>query len=750
MKIPRPYRAGAILGVAASLVCAAIPSRGTAQTESVVMKVDADSVVVRVHLDSMGVRPAPGADSTELSDFLSTQSLQRARALPGGTWVVMSGLMASASSAVARGRQLRAARPDLVADAGPLAHPSGSRLAFLYVDRVLVLFQPGTPGPARAGVEANFHLQRLFASPTNQDLVVYRFTDATPGGYFQTVGQLTAESAVRWAYPDYLEGAVDAFTPNDTYYPDQWHLGGGGVGSIDAEHAWDLTKGDPSVVIATIENYGYDLSQEDLEPNFWADPGDPTVHGWNFKLCGISGSPPCGNPDVDDFTTVSHGTFVAGLAAARGDNGKGVTGVCFLCRIMMISTGSFESGRVMAFSWAEAHGASVINASWDSSYDPAVAWAIGDVALNSRGGQGVPVVFAAGNDGNDVCQEGARTMGAAPGAYLVGATDDKDLSTSWSNWGDCVDLVAPGGTMTDMVSMVSTDPMGDGLLNADEVGSGGCTAEISGTFDYTRCAGGTSASAPLVAGTVGLMLSVNPDLNSQTIYEILNRTAEKVSCADAKYGGSTTCPTSWMDRSDHYGYGSLDAFEAVQEAQPPSTTCPTLTCPTCPGCPTAGSGTGGTGAWEAGARLGYTRLTGTTAETLWGAPGSGPMGDAALYLARRTSGPGTWLWLWELQVGSQRHSQPAPAGDETVRTLAAQVNLLIPLGGYQAYSALNLAYRRWDDGMGTITDPTAWGAAAGIRRVLVGHLPVRLEGRWRSWSDGTHEVGVALVLGVLF
>ena len=732
------------VGGGAAVFAAAVPRAAASQDfASEFMNFGTDTVFIVVRLDTLGVLPAAGADSVTLDDSLGTAGYSLERVLPGGTWVtVASTTMDDPSSAIALGRDLREDQPDLIAEAGPLARATPGGLAFVFTDLVIVQFAPGTTPAARAAVEDDFGLVLIHVSPIDVGLTRYRFTVGSPP-YFTAIGQLTSDVRVDWAYPDYMEGIEEAFTPNDAFFPDQWHLGSGGTGNIDATHAWDITKGSPSVIVAVLEVFGFDITNPDLAANLWTDPDDLTVHGWNFRLCNGTDIP-CSS-DVGAPLTKYHGTFVAGLAAAAGDNSIGVTGVCFRCRLMPIVMGGSHWGITQAFRWAEMKGASVINASWWHFHDPYLVATIADVAINSGGGQGVPVIFASGSGPIDVCQPEAY-LGSQPEAYLVGATDNQDLRTSWSNFGDCLDMVAPGGTQTLEVSIVSTDPVGNNFLNRTAFSSGTCPAEFSSTFDYTKCAGGTSAAAPQVAGVVGLMLSLNPALTTPQIYQILNETAEKVSCADAMYGGLPACPASWMSRSQKYGFGRLDAFAAVQAAQA------TMNCVSCPnGGGGRGRGTGDGFTAEAGTRLGYTRLTGSTDEDVWNIPGSGPRTVPVVYIGAVSPAPSIFSWLWEIQVGHSRRSQTAPATDEVVLTLAAQLALLVPLpfSSYQFYFGGNYAYQNWDDGLGTINTPSAWGLALGLRKVFFGHFPIRLEGRWRTWDDGVDEVGLAAVFGVI-
>ncbi len=204
-------------------------------------------------------------------------------------------------------------------------------------------------------------------------------------------------------------------------------------------------------MVAVVDS-GVDPSQPDLQGAF--------VPGADFA--DSSGS------TADQY---GHGTMVAGVIAARGNNGQGVAGACWTCLIMPVkvldATGQGTSANVAAgIRWAAAHGANVINLSFvlsgpDSDVESAIAYAHQ---------QGAIVIAAAGNAGT-----GDPTYPASyPFVVSVAATDSSDQLYGWSTHGSWVTLAAPGCTMT------------------TALGGG------SATF----C--GTSAAAPLVSGLAAL------------------------------------------------------------------------------------------------------------------------------------------------------------------------------------------------------------------------------------------------------
>ena len=236
-------------------------------------------------------------------------------------------------------------------------------------------------------------------------------------------------------------------TPNDPGWSAQW-----GLRQIDAPAAWALMSGASRPVVVAVVDSGVDPSQQDLQ--------GALVPGADFA--DSSGS------TADQY---GHGTMVAGVIAARGNNGQGVAGVCWTCLVMPVkvldASGAGTSANVAdGIRWAADHGANVINMSFVlSGPDADVA-----AAIAYAHDRGAIIVAAAGNSGS-----GEPTYPAAyPFVVSVAATDDADQLYPWSAHGSWVTLSAPGCTMT--------------------------TALGGGSASFC----GTSAAAPLVSGLAAL------------------------------------------------------------------------------------------------------------------------------------------------------------------------------------------------------------------------------------------------------
>ena len=255
--------------------------------------------------------------------------------------------------------------------------------------------------------------------------------------------------------------------PNDPAWPDQW-----AQKLIGLPNVWSITTGDPSIVIATI----------DTGANPIPDLAGALVPGWDFV-----------DNDAEPQDTNGHGTQVATVIAARGNNGIGMAGHCWQCKVMPVRVsagGSVNPDRIAAgIYFAVDHGARVIDISITRPGSP--HWAE-EQAVRYALDRGVVVVASAGNNSNDVPQYPA----AYPGVLAVAGTDDFDELYFWSSYGPWVALAAPGCHL---------------VLNP---------------FPGTLC--GTSFTPAAVAGVVGLMLSRNPSLTRHQVASALAATARPV------------------------------------------------------------------------------------------------------------------------------------------------------------------------------------------------------------------------------
>jgi RHS repeat-associated protein len=363
---------------------------------------------------------------------------------------------------------------------------------------VLVKFRPGISQAEKDTVAAS-HGGRL-KKRLKGESELEQF-ELTAGDALSASLQLNLESLVEFAEPNFIVKS-DQFGPaNDLRFSEQWALSNTGQNSgqhgsdINVVPAWQVSTGAASTVIAVIDS-GVDFTHPDLVNNMWtnAHPTDGDAHGWDFIT----------NSGVIKDEQ-GHGTAVAGIIAAQGNNDVGVSGVMWRAGVMSLrvldNTGNGDvSDAVEAIDYAVAHGAQVINLSWGTEgYSIALKDAI-DRALR----RGVVIVCSAGNSGRNLDDGTSAYFPASfdsAGLIAVAGSDNHDQLESWSNFGAThVAIAAPGDN-------ILTTQMGGGYWTVS----------------------GTSAAAPLVTGIGGLMKSVRPALNARqtksAIIDAARRTA---------------------------------------------------------------------------------------------------------------------------------------------------------------------------------------------------------------------------------
>ena len=298
------------------------------------------------------------------------------------------------------------------------------------------------------------------------------------------IAQYQKSGLVEFAEPDYI-GQIFSTTPNDPKYLDGtlW-----GLNQINAPAAWDVLTSASNIVVAVLDT-GVRYTHEDLAANMWVNPNDGS-HGWNVLA---------GNNDPNDDNG-GHGTMVAGVLGAVGNNGKGVTGVAWRVQIMackcfdQFGIGSISSV-INGMDYAKTNGARIINASWGFTNSLALS-----NAVYSLRDSNIIVVAACGNSAADI-----DLNPTYPASYhfdnvvtVASITRSNTLATS-SNFGaNDVDLAAPG----------------EGIYS---------TFAATDNFYYTQS--GTSFAAPYVSGACALLMAQYPsDTPQEIISRLLNST----------------------------------------------------------------------------------------------------------------------------------------------------------------------------------------------------------------------------------
>nr|WP_221468836.1 S8 family peptidase [Cohnella thailandensis] len=283
--------------------------------------------------------------------------------------------------------------------------------------------------------------------------------------------------------------------PNDTLYSQyQWNLP-----VIETEKGWSVTRGKEDMVVAVVDT-GVQLDHPDLKGRL--------VEGKNII-----------DPTKQPTDDVGHGTHVAGIIAAHVNNNEGIAGMTWFTKIMPVKVLD-SSGAGTTYSvaegiiWAADHGADVINMSLGNY---ASAEFLHD-AIKYAHDKGVVLIAASGNDNTD--QPGYPA--AYPEVFAVAATNDDETKAEYSNYGDYIDVAAPG------TSIASTYP-------------GSRYAALSGT----------SMASPHVAAAASLVRAANPSLSNEQVMELLRGTAKDLGAAG---------------RDVEFGYGQIDVNSAVAAA----------------------------------------------------------------------------------------------------------------------------------------------------------------------------------------
>lgn len=334
--------------------------------------------------------------------------------------------------------------------------------------------------------------------------------------------------------------------PNDTLFTNQWHLlntgqfGGTAGSDVRITNVWDTRRG-TNIVIGIIDD-GLQTGHPDLAPNV------NTNIDWDFNY-----SDPNPNPGFSDD---NHGTACAGLAAARGNNGLGVSGTApeaQLVGLRLLSLEITDSDEADALNWSN-NIIHIKSNSWGPDDDGSTlegpgllsAAALANACQLGRDGRGVLLFWSGGNGG--AYDDDSNKDGYANSIYTiaVGATDKDGNQTSYSEAGANLVICAPGG-----------DVAGVGIWTTDRTGSAGYSSG-----DYAGDFAGTSAACPIAAGVGALLLEANPLLGWRDVQEILIRSATRNDPANSWWRANAA--GIWFNRN--YGGGMINASGAVTMA----------------------------------------------------------------------------------------------------------------------------------------------------------------------------------------
>lgn len=345
-------------------------------------------------------------------------------------------------------------------------------------------------------------------------------------------------AGIEEVFPNWLR-SLSLTNPSDPKFQDQWHLP-----KIEAPAAWDVTKGDKSVIVAQIDN-GVEYTHDDLEGNLWINTAEDMNHDGKFTTADNNGVDEDGNDFIDDVIGWDfyhddndpkpgssnpwydpHGTVNFGIETAVTDNSLGVSGVGWKCRGMAIKVGEGGGIDIVAAAngihYAGLMGACALGLSYGGPYFTSLESSFIQYAHR----KGAVICAAAGNDNITAKQYPA----CYENVLAVAASNKSDRKSMWaggqgSNYGTWIDLCAPG----DDIMSTALDNSYEGPDND-----------------------GTSMAAPIVAGVAALVKAAHPGWSNTQIEQALLNTCDPM-------------PDDLYDQG-LLGHGRVNAAQAVNYA----------------------------------------------------------------------------------------------------------------------------------------------------------------------------------------
>ncbi len=340
---------------------------------------------------------------------------------------------------------------------------------------------------------------------------------------------------VEYAEPVYIRHVTAI--PNDTLY----NYESAYLASQNFPNAWDVSKGDTSVVIAIIDT-GVDYNHPDLKNKMWRnlaeEYGKPGVDddgngfvddsiGWDFWESGDISAPVQDNNPIGEYS--DHGTHVAGIATAQTNNTTGIAGTGYNCRFMAVKVGGTQAHPndigfgFEGIKYAMLNGADVINCSWGGLGGSKAEQDI----INQATKLGVVVVCAAGNDNsNEAFFPASYHHVLSVGSVGTSSTTGFNLKSNFSDYGPHIDVMATGY---------------------------GIYSTVFNNGYATKS--GTSMATPVVSGLAGLIKALHPGWSAYRIESQIRATATNIDSYNSGY-------------DYQLGHGRIDAYKALTDTTP--------------------------------------------------------------------------------------------------------------------------------------------------------------------------------------
>lgn len=458
------------------------------------------------------------------------------------TLAILAGLLASASFAFAQN--------GVVKGQAVVVDPAVVRTA---LNEVIVQLAPGTD---QAAFAKQYQLTLTYSYKSDANTFVFSSTDKIATAMTAMAGDARVQSSQQ-NYQTVRE--KNAFIPDDPLFfssggfNGQWHLDNSiGRPHVNVVGAWNRDLTGQGVIIGIVDD-GVEPTHVDMAANFSA------AHTYDFMA----------NQATQVFNNADrHGMSTSGVAAARGGNGIGLTGAAPLATVasMKVFTGSGTAtdavfaDAVMYHSSGANTSVTIKNHSYGIS-DPFINNSIESQAYSTSAAAGTVHVVSAGNDRGTIAADANKKMAQAnPDVITVAALGSTGVFSSYSNYGANITVTAPSSNGS------------VGISTTDRTGNLGYNTNGNGTTNYadrayTNNFGGTSSSAPLVAGIMALGKQANPNMDVRLAKHILARTSTIVNAGDisSQSDGGWRTNAAGIHFNQNYGFGLINADTFTQQ-----------------------------------------------------------------------------------------------------------------------------------------------------------------------------------------
>jgi hypothetical protein len=525
-------------------------------------------ISLTIYHDRIGMLAMSGVTTDRIREIAGNEGMEIRQVVAPGIYELNLASDYTMDSLQHLARRLESLYSGDIQQAGIVVRTEAAAAPMLLTGQVVAAFDEQLDPDQQDFIKKEFHLATLEPLAPGATVYVADVKAEHQWEIFAIANRLAGldDPSVRFAHPNFVIRTVDRSggsptadvpcsgawpTPPhtiDPYYCQQWHhdnrgLAGGIVDAdIDTPEAWSLSTGMANSPRMAVIDSGFSVTHPDLINKLWHDsdgtPGRSFHDADHTALL-----------DNEQFPN-SHGTSVAGIVGAEAHNPEVGRGVCPGCELLLIRNAAIVDDIWKTFDFATTHQSKVISNSWGVE---AVLETIFDAIELAADGHDIPVVFAAEsvqavdrcNDPLDLSSIDEHVIAVSSSTYL----DDRTPS----GIGNCIDVLAPSrrGSYNGIVSTAVKDhPDTDSFYNTQ-----------------TAIFGGTSAAAPMVSGTIGLMLDVSPSLSRIDIQRVLQDTADKIDPAAGAYH-----PETGFSRPDSgvatHAYGRINAYEAVSLVAP--------------------------------------------------------------------------------------------------------------------------------------------------------------------------------------